>query len=411
MLVYTARQSIMNRRQIVVAYELFFRDGPENFFPSNIDAHEATSKLIGRTHFNKGILPITSGKPALINFSEESLLKGLPFILPKEDIFVEILETVTPSDEVYQACAELYRAGYRLALDDFVYKPEWRRFLQLVKMIKFDIMETPLTQIAPLVTKLRENSKIRLLAEKVETQEEYSQAMELGFHYFQGYYFCKPEMQKVHEVESNEQLLFFLYKESLAKSLNYKAIAQIFERDSNLTYKLLCFINSGSFPLITKITSVKQALSYMGEIQLRSVLSLFVTAILASSKPAEIIKMCVIRAKFCELVAEKIAPSLTSNAFLTGMFSLLDGILDLPMERVLERLPVSDEISETLLDSADKSQTPVSMALRAIRLLELGSWHLAEREAEKLRINTKQLDQYYQEAIQWSDFFQNSTNS
>lgn len=408
MLVYTARQAILNRRQNVAAYELFFRDGPENFFPQNVDPHEATSKLIGRTHFNKGLRPLTSGKLALINFSEESLLKLLPMLIPKEDVLIEILETVTPSTAVYNACVELYRAGYRLVLDDFIYKPQWKRFLKLVKMIKFDIRLTPLDSIAPLVTKLLENSNIKLLAEKVETREEYLEARQLGFHFFQGYYFCQPEMHQSHEVESNELLLFAIYKETLGQYLNYKAIGNLLEQDSNLTYKLLCYINSGGFPLRTQITSVKQALTYLGDTQLRSLLSLFVTAILASKKPAELTKMCVIRAKFCELVVKKNTSdiTLTESAFLTGMFSLLDAILDLPIEKVLERLPVSQNIKETLLDSQDKSQTPNSMALRAIKLLESGSWYLAEREADKLQLTAKILDQYYQEAITWSEFFE-----
>jgi EAL and modified HD-GYP domain-containing signal transduction protein len=263
------------------------------------------------------------------------------------------------------------------------------------------------------VTKLRENSKIKLLAEKVETREEYMEARQLGFHFFQGYYFCQPEMHQSHEVESNELLLFAIYKETLAQYLNYKAIGNLLEQDSNLTYKLLCYINSGGFPLRAQITSVKQALTYLGDTQLRSLLSLFVTAILASKKPAELTKMCVIRAKCCELVVKKTSSdtTLTESAFLTGMFSLLDAILDLTIEKVLERLPVSDDIKETLLDSEDKSQTPNSMALRAIKLLESGSWYLAEREADKLQLTAKVLDQYYQEAILWSEFFEQGTES
>jgi len=408
MFVYIARQAIFNRRQQVTAYELFFRDGPENFFPGDIDAHEATSKLIGRTHFNKGIRPITSGKRALINFSQESLLKRLPLLLPPEDILVEILETVHPTNAVYAACVELYRAGYKLALDDFVYKPQWQRFLKLVTLIKFDILATPLDEIAPLVIKLRQTGKVKLLAEKVETQEQYHQAMKLGFHLFQGYYFCKPEMQQSKEAESSEKLLFLLYKETFNNPLDYDAITQILQMDSSLTYKLLCFINSGGFPLKQKITSVKQALTYLGETQVRSLMSLFVTSVLANDKPSELIKMSVIRAKFCELVIKKVAPALADSAFLTGMFSLLDAILDTSMENVLERVPLPEEITETLLDAQDNSQTPLSMALRANKLLESGSWHLTEREAAKLRISFKQLGQFYQEAIQWSEYFHQS---
>ena len=171
MKVFTARQAILNRKEQVIAYELLFRDGPENLFPQ-IDAHEATSKLIIRTHLNEGIRPMTGGKPALINFSEESLLCGLPLLLPSDQIMIEILEDTNPSEEVYQACRELYHKGYSLALDDFIYKPEWGRFLNLVKLIKFDLMQTPLEKIAPLVEKLKTRKKLKLLAEKVETKEE-----------------------------------------------------------------------------------------------------------------------------------------------------------------------------------------------------------------------------------------------
>ncbi|GLX81966.1 EAL and HDOD domain-containing protein [Thalassotalea eurytherma] len=279
---YLARQAILGRRKNLVAYELFFRDGPENFFP-NIDAHEATSKLISRTHFNKGISEVSGGKLALINFSEESLLKRLPLLLPKHEIVIEILEDVTPSDEVYQACVEMYRQGYTFALDDFVYRREWRRFLQLVEVIKFDLMHTPLDKIEPLIIQLKEKTNIKLLAEKVETQEEYQQAMDMGFHFFQGYYFTKPEMKSVHKNDTNEHLLL-LFQESIATELNHRKIQNLLEQDSALAYRLLCFVNSGRFPLKTRISCIKEAMTYLGDSQLRHLLNLFVTTFLVQTK-------------------------------------------------------------------------------------------------------------------------------
>ena len=399
---YLARQAILGRRQNLVAYELFFRDGPENYFP-NIDAHEATSKLIGRTHFNKGISEISGGKRALINFSEESLLKRLPLLLPKHEIIIEILEDVTPSDEVYQACVEMYRQGYVFALDDFVYRREWRRFLQLVKVIKFDLMHTPLDQIEPLIIQLKEKTNIKLLAEKVETQEEYQQAMDMGFHLFQGYFFTKPEMKSVHENETNEHLLLLLFQESIAPELDHRKIQNLLEQDSALVYRLLCFVNSGGFPLKTRISSVKQAMTYLGDSQLRRLLSLFVTTVLANSKTPELTKMCVIRAKYCELVCKKMSPHQAESGFLVGMFSLLDAIMETPMTKVLERLPMSSDIEDVLLDEDDKNQSPNALALRSIKFLEQGSWHFTELEAQKMRLNSNFLNHAYQDAIKWSE--------
>jgi EAL and modified HD-GYP domain-containing signal transduction protein len=401
--VYTARQAIFNNKQNVVAYELFFRDGPENFFPANVDGHVATSILIARTQLISGIRPVASNKPALINFSEESILKELPFILNPKEVMIEILETVTPSDEVFEACKKLYHAGFKLVLDDFIYRPEWKRFFCYVSMIKFDISVTPLHKIEPLVRKLqKQKPKIKLLAEKIETKEEYAAAKKLGFLFFQGYFFCKPEMQKRKDIQSNQHIIFLLQREILRKELDHGKISRLFEQDSNLAYKLLRYINSGLFQLKNKISSIKQALVYLGDSQVRRMLSLITTSSLASDKPAELTEMCVIRAKFCEQVIQKVSPSRVESAFLMGMFSLLDAILDRPLNEVLETLPLEDDVKEALLK--DDAQTPLAITIRLVKLLERGKWHETELEAKKLRIDYKFLADTYKSAIIWSDF-------
>ena len=397
--VYAARQAIFNTKQNVVAYELFFRDGPENFFP-NIDAHEATSKLIARTFLNEGLKPMTSNKQALINFSEKSLLLGLPYLLNPSEIVIEILETVSPSDEVYAACLAFYKAGYKMALDDFVYKPEWNRFISLVKLIKFDIRETPLSSIEVIVRKLKD--KKILLAEKVETKEEFIQAKSMGFSFFQGFFFAKPEMQKKRDSESNEHILFLLQRESLRKIINNDKIASLFEQDANITYKLLRFINSGTFKLLKPITSIKQALIYLGDTQVRRIVSLITTSVLANNKPAELTKMCIIRARFCEAMMERVHPTYMESAFLTGMFSLLDAILDKPIKEIIEELPLSDDIVECLTEIGCHS--PIAIALRIVNHLEKGEWHLTDIEAKKLKLNYKIASNCYREAVIWSDF-------
>ncbi len=401
--VFIARQAILNRKKQVSAYELFFREGQVNAYPENTNHHVATSKLIGRTYFNKGIKPFTSGKRALINFSEESLLKRLPFLLPKDEILIEILEDVEPSDKVFSVCQELVKSGYSIALDDFVYKPEWKRFLTVVRVIKFDIQQTSLDEIEPLISELLAKTRIKLLAEKVETHAEYKQAVELGFHLFQGYYFCKPEMKQSQEIESTQMLLVMLLNEVKKKNINYSKIIGLLEKDCGLVYKMLCYVNSGIFPLKGKITSVKQAITYMGELQLKELISLFFTAVLAQDKPPELIQICATRAKFCELVINNLAPAICDQAFMTGMFSLIDAILDIPMRNITTRLSLDEIICETLLDEEDISQTPISMALRTIRHLENGRWHLSEREALKLRIPIETINQYYQQAIEWAE--------
>ena len=354
MKVYSARQAILNRKENVVAYELLYRGGPENIFP-NIDPHKATSKLVMRTHLSQGLSVVTSGKPALINFSEESILTGLPLILPPKEVMIEILETVTPSDEVYQACLTLYHQGYHLALDDFVYKPEWNRFLKLVKLIKFDIQATPLDEISPLINKLRKRKNLKILAEKIETKAEFLQAKKLGFHFFQGYYFCKPEMSENQEIDSSHAVLVNLMQECLRMQLNINTLSDLFARDVGLSFKLFKYINSGVLPLTQKVTSIKNALVYLGEVETKKLILLLSAGILAKDKPQELIRIAIVRAKFCELMTEKAMPELADAGFMVGLFSLLGAILDAPLEKILATLPLAPEVVSALTHESPSS--------------------------------------------------------
>lgn len=401
--VYTARQAIFNSQKKAVAYELLFRDGEENRFP-DINPHHATSKLIMRTHLNGGLRTVTDGKPALINFTEECLLSGFPELLPKNKVIIEILETVNPTDEVFSKCKELFDKGYVLALDDFVHEPKWERFFDLVKMIKFDIQSTSLAEIRPLIKKLQtEKPKIKLLAERVETYEEFYVARKMGFHFFQGYFFCKPEIKKERDVKPDYGILVEIQKQLLSDTINIAAVSQCFEQDVGLTYKLLNYINSGIIPIKSKISSIKQALIYLGESQVRRLLILFTTASMASSKPQEIIRVAIIRARACELVAEKALPGASGEAFLVGLLSQIPAILDKEMGEVLENLPVSEDIKSTLLES--QSKTLLRTIYDAVTLYESGSWHLCSIQCYKLRMEYDELGEYMLESTNWANCY------
>ncbi|AWB68108.1 histidine kinase [Saccharobesus litoralis] len=398
MKVYTARQAIFNRKGHVVAYELLFRDGPENFFP-DVEPHEATQKLIVRTHLSQGLKHFTADKPALINFSQECLIKRLPMMLPNKQIMIEVLESVEPTDEVYEAIRELFHQGYHIALDDFVYQAEWERFFKFVKLIKFDISQTPIRYLEPLVKQLKaERKNIKILAEKVETKQEVIEAAKMGFDYFQGYFFCKPEMTEKRDVESNKHILLSLYRETLKPEINVKNISKYFEQDLNLSYKLLRFINSGVLPIREKISSIKQAIVYLGESETRKLIAILTTGVLAFDKPKELIRVAILRARFCEILITPLNSKLAESAFLTGLFSLLDAVLDQPMAQILEQLPLAKEIEVALRES---EETQICIILRAIKLYESGSWYNTSKEANKLGISYEQLGSAYSEALNW----------
>jgi len=411
MQVYTARQPILNGKGTLVGYEIFFRDGPKNSFP-DIDDHVATSKLIASTELTEGIKVISGGKRAFVNFSEKSLLEGLPKLLPPEEVVIEILESVEPSDEVYEAILHLKKLKYIIALDDFVYSKKWNRFLKLVSLIKFDIIETPLESISSTIEKIKEISgrtgrdRIRLLAEKVETPQEYKLAKTMGFDYFQGYYFCKPEMLKSTDSESNEFLLLSLNREMIREVIDYKKVAKIFAQDATLTKKLLTYVNSGILPIQREISSIAQALSYLGEDKLKKIACLLVTSVIASCKPPELTRMSCIRGRFAELVVGRNHKRLADSAFLAGMFSLLDAILDKPLPEIIGRLPLSNEIKQALLnpDSTD----PIPTTIRIIKLLEGANWELAQLESEKANLNYQFVSSTLNESSTWVDKHQKS---
>ncbi|NVK25160.1 MAG: HDOD domain-containing protein [Gammaproteobacteria bacterium] len=406
MKVYTARQAIYNRKQNVVAYELLFRDGPNNVFPK-VETNSATSKLILDSHFNQGIEKITSGKPALINYPEKAILDGVPTVLPPNKAMVEILECVPPSAEVYEACRQLFHKGYKLVLDDFKYKKEWEPFLKLVRLIKFDLRETSFAEIESLLPLLRKYKSLKILAEKVETQEEFDKAKDLGFDFFQGYYFCKPNVVEQNDVSANLSVIYAMYQETLKDNVNYTKLSRFFEHDTSLSYKLLKFINSGLFPLRDPIGSIKQALVYLGNAQVKKFVNLIITAHIAEQKPQELTNMSIIRAKFCECLAEKVAPAKSDEAFILGLFSLLDAILDQPMCDIVRQLPLSEEVSDALIGH----ENVLGNILGVVKSYESGSWTAMRKSSARFRIEQEILPEFYATAIEWADEYKNINDS
>ncbi len=404
MSVFVARQAIFNRKQNVVAYELLFRNSAENFFP-DIEEGQATARLIMENQLNLGTRHITSGKTALINIGPDSLKHNLCDFLPCKDVVIELLETIEPTDDNYQLCRELFHKNYKLALDDFVYNEQWERFLKFIKLVKFDIAQTPLSDIAEIVEKLKQHKKIKILAEKIETQADYHQAHKMGFDYFQGYFFAKPTMHEQQDIDYNYAVVVAIYAQVMKPSPDIKQISTLFEADAALAYKLMRLINSGVFPIQSKISSIKQALVYLGHERLKKFISLIVTAHTAGKKPAELMQVCVVRARFCELIAKQVSKSLAGEAFLTGLFSLLDAILDQPMSLLVEKLPFPDDIKAALLNE----KNTLYYILNVVQAYETGSWWTLEKAVILLNVKSDVLPGLYNQAVDWADNYKNNS--
>ncbi|GHB59908.1 diguanylate cyclase [Psychrosphaera saromensis] len=403
---YTARQAIYNRKENVVAYELLFRDSLTNVFPK-IESNSATSKLLLDSHFNQGLEKITSGKPALINYPEQALLDLMPTLLPPTKAMVEILESVRPTAAVYEACRQLFHKGYRLVLDDFIYSEDWVPFFKLVRLIKFDLQQSTFAEIEVVLEKIRPFKNLKFLAERVETQEQYDKAKEMGFDFFQGYYFCTPQIVEQKDINSNQSVVFAMYQETLKLDADYTKLSSFFERDTALAYKLLKFINSGLFPVRKQISSLKQALIYLGAAQVKKFVTLILTAHIAENRRQELTEMSIIRARFCEQIATNAAPQLSDKAFILGLFSLLDVILDQTMEDLVKELPVTEDIASALIGD-DNILGNIFILAKAY---EAANWELMGEICVKLNIEQDLLPEYYVNAVGWAKIYEESNDS
>ena len=394
---YAARQPILDVDKNLFAYELLFRDGVDNVFP-DIDEDEATTRIIEGSQFNLGMDHLTGNKPAFINFTLDTILKNYPTMLPPKSIVVEILETVTPGKKLLEAVKALKKKGYTIALDDYEHKPVWRYFFPFIDLIKFDLRAMDFDEIEQVLSDLKEFPEIKMLAEKVETLEEFEKCKTLGFTYFQGYFFSKPEIVKTKSLSPAQMTLAELLYETSTPEVNLPKITEIFERDINLSYKLLRYSNSAAFKRRAEISTIKQALVVLGKLELKKFLSLLFTASVSSDKPAELLKMAMVRARFCENLATIDKNADSSMAFLTGMMSLIDAILDQDIETVMEQLPLSAEIKDALIHKTGTLAEYLKLALA----YEQGDWENESEIEKKLSLDDAKVPVTYTDAISWA---------
>lgn len=393
---YVARQAILDINKELYAYELLFRDGEENCFP-DISPDEATSKILTDSHLDIGLDDISGGKPIFINFHQDTLLHRFPTSLDPKKVVIEVVETVIPSPDLVQACKTIKDLGYTLALDDHDFDPKWNDFLPYIDIIKVDVVECDEQTLIDNMTKYKE-SKIKLVAEKIETIDEFEKYRDMGFDYFQGYFFAKPEIVKQKKLPTSKLPLIELIGSSAAAEFDLVKVNTIIERDVSLSYKLLRFINN---PLVNKsneINSLRHALNYMGQVEVKKFIALLALANLGDNKPVELIHLSLVRAKFCDLIGQ--AKSLSNNpptGFLVGLFSLLDALLDQPMRGIVEKLPIGENIKAALC--GDESELRQFLAL--IRAFEAGYWNGVASISKQLSLDVRMTQAFYNESLKW----------
>jgi c-di-GMP-related signal transduction protein len=400
--VFVARQPIFDKKQKVVAYELLFRSNQNNIY-SGTDADQATKDVIANSFLLIGMNNLTGGKKAFINFTDSLLKSDIVETLPKELVVVEILEDIKIDEEVVEICKRLKAQGYILALDDFVFEPSYEPLLELVDIIKVDFMITKGIERRDLVKKFKAK-KIRFLAEKVETIEEYKEAVAYGYSYFQGYFFSKPVILSATELPSYKHSHMALIKEISKHEVDFRYLENIIKKDISLSYKLLKYINSASFGFRKKLDSILSALLLLGKEELAKWIYLIALRELGENKPSEIMTSSVIRAKFSEMLAPKLGLGhRASDMFFMGLLSQINAITNLTMENAIAEIPIAEDIKEALL-GADNQFRDV---LELIISYEIGEWEKFSAYAKKLNFEESEAPGLYMKSLEWvSEFMQ-----
>lgn len=395
---YIARQAILNRDKSMYGYELLFRNGANNAFP-DISPDVATASLIENSQFQFNVADITQQRPAFINFTEQSILDDLPSVMPKETIVVEVLESVTPSASVFQCLRSLKERGYSLALDDYEFNPAWDEVLDIIDIIKVDLRASSRAQILGL-TKNRKQHQFKLLAEKVETYEEFQMCLDDGFDYFQGYFFSKPEMLQKRALTPNQMVYMQLLQACANDTMDFNQISRIMASDLGLSYKLLRYVNAPLHATSRRIESLRQAVIFLGEQEIKKFVAVITAAQLGEHKPSELIRLSVVRARMCELLAKASTANIdVDKAFLTGMFSMLEAILDEPLKTIVARIDLSADIQEALLEQ----KGPLAYCLAITLFYERANWARVKTLTERLGINEDELPAIYRDALNWAN--------
>jgi c-di-GMP-related signal transduction protein len=391
--VFVARQAILNRHKDLFAYELLFRSDPNNNQFDGTDSSSATSQLIANTLLSSGLEGLLGGKKGFINFDRKMLLDGPWSILPKELVVIEVLETVEPDAPVLDACRELRDRGYTIALDDFEHHPKFDPLIKTAHIIKIDMRLSSRAEQERMVKKYSKRG-IKMLAEKVETQEEFEWAFSIGFDYFQGYFFTKPVVMRGRLTPSWKMSCLRLLQETQKEELDFDKLGDLIKNDVSFHYKLLRFTNSALFAHHSEIRTIEHALMVLGEDGIRRWVALAALGGLAKDKPNELIVQCLLRAQFAERLARLAGFSDVHNWFLMGLFSMLDAMLDQTIECALQQIKVSQQIEETLLQRAPPDDRMASV-YSLIREYELGDWDMVTKIADRLGVPVEDVGTAY----------------
>jgi EAL and modified HD-GYP domain-containing signal transduction protein len=393
---FIARQPIFDRQEHVYGYELLFRSGLENRYTG--DDRDAAACDVADYFLSAGAKPLTAGRKAFINCTRQFLVKEYATLLPKEEAVVEILETIEPDAEVLAACRRLKDMGYVIALDDFAYAEKFEPFVELADIIKIDFKFSGPSERKQAIAKFLPRG-IRLLAEKVETRAEFAEARDSGYVYFQGYFFCKPQIVPSLHIPAFKVHYLRILQAINKPELDRHEIVTLIEREISLWYKLLRFVNSPLFGFLREISSTRHALALLGDRELRKWACVAAVLGIAGNKPNELVLTSLTRGRCCELLAANRDAAIDEQSmFLLGVFSLMEAMLGRPMSEIVSEIALPDVVRAALLGRPNHYREILDL----VKAFEAGSWNEVSELVADLRQDESHLSAAYLEAVDWA---------
>ncbi len=392
---YVARQPIFDRKMGIFGYELLYRRSMNNFYEGT-DDNQATADLINNAFLVMRLQDLTEGTRAFINFSEDMLVREIPLLLPKDAIVVEILERVRASEQVLQVCQKLKAQGYMIALDDFSFQESSMPLVEYADIIKVEFSVVDVERQRRFIRK--QKGRVRFLAEKVETREEYQKAAAMGYDFFQGYFFSKPVIERKKDIPGIPAVPVRMMAELNRKEPDYQTLTEIIETDVSLSYKLLRFAGSVFFGTRGDVYSVKQALIRLGIIEIKKWSYLMLLKNFQSTENREMIRTCLIRAKFMELLAVEAGGGRKHyDYFLAGLFSSIHVLLGCTMAEAVKELPIAADVKHALLGKENDMRKAMDLVLH----YETGLWDAVDSDTLAPGLAHERLMAIYIEAVQW----------
>jgi EAL and modified HD-GYP domain-containing signal transduction protein len=391
--IFIARQPIYNGQLGVIGYELLYR-ASDTDSARFTNGDEASSQVIINSFINIGIERLVGSSLAFINIPAQLVLNDTLLPMFHEQTVLEIQNDTMPTPEVIAGLRRLKTRGFKIALDDFVYQPAFRPLLELADFIKLnmqsmrrDAINDQLTQLLPY--------PVTLVAEKVQTEEMYALCKAYGFRYFQGYFFCRPRTLTEKTLAPNKAVVLALLQQLNDPALDMRDLEKTLAVDVTLSYKLLRYVNSAAFSMRREIESLKDAIVLVGLDTIRNWATLILLGSINTGRPKELIKVAMIRARMCELLAENQNPAIKPQMFIVGLLSVLDVIMEMSMANLLDHLALSAPIKFALMNQEGAH----GALLKQTMLYEQGQWD----ELLSTGLDRKAVVSAYLEAVRWAD--------